>query len=93
MDHTIDGMSATDTAPKRHNLTAKPRALRKVTMNFVERNWTALVEAAKSTGHSQTESLNRAAALYAKAVQAQEQGGAVYIREDADAKLERVTFL
>jgi hypothetical protein len=86
-------MTTTQTAPKRHNLTAKSRTLRKVTLNFAERNWTALGDAAKSTGHSQTESVNRAVALYAKAIQAFEQGGAVYVREDADAKLERISFL
>jgi hypothetical protein len=86
-------MVNTQTAPKRHNLASKPRQLHKITLNFVERNWVALVEAAKSTGHSRTESINRAVALYARAIAAQEQGGGVYIREEDGAKLERVLFV
>lgn len=79
--------------PKHRNLTGKKRVLHKVTVNFVPRSWAAIKEAAALTGHTQTETINRAAMLYKEAVAARENGGGVYIRDHEDTKLERVTLL
>lgn len=80
-------------APSTKNLTAKRRSLHKITVNVLQKNWTALHEAARTTGDSQTDSVNRALAFYARAIAITDQGGAVYFREEDGAKLERVTFL
>lgn len=84
----------TTTAPaKRVNLAAKPRVLRKVTLNFLPRNWAAIKTAADVFDLSQTETLNRAAALIGRAADAEANGGGIYIRAAEGEKIERVTFI
>jgi hypothetical protein len=79
---------------KQVNLTAKPRtALRKVTVNFTGRAWDSIRRSASVFELTQTETINKAAALIGEAANATANGGAVYIRHHEGDKLERVTFL
>jgi hypothetical protein len=84
-------MTATQTA--KVNLTSKPRTLRKVTVNFVPRSWTAVKTAATVFELSQSETINKGAALIGEAADAVANGGGLYIRRHEGDKLERVTFL
>lgn len=85
--------ASTGTQTKHHNLTRRARTLRKVTVNFTERGWAAVRSAASINGHTQTETINKAAEFWAEAAEAQEAGGAVYIRHGEGEKLERLHLL
>jgi hypothetical protein len=75
------------------NLTAKRRVLRPITVNLVPRSWAAIKSAASVFELSQTEAINKGAALMGEAADAVANGGGLYIRRSETDKLERITFL
>ena len=62
----------------------------RVTVNLAGRAVPALERAMALTGDSKTDTINRAVQVYAFAVEAMRNGGAVYVRPAKDAELERV---
>jgi hypothetical protein len=64
--------------------------LERVTVNLIARAARALQEVAELTGDSKTDNINRAIQVYAYLEAISQRGGAIYVRESADAELERV---
>jgi hypothetical protein len=60
--------------------------LERVTVNLSARAARALEEAAKLTGDSKTDTINRALQIYAYFEQITQDGGAIYVRESPDAE-------
>ena len=64
--------------------------LERITVNLIARASRALQKLSDLTGDSKTDSINRALQVYAYLEEVNAQGGAVYVRESADAELERL---
>jgi hypothetical protein len=64
--------------------------LERVTVNLTGRAADALAEAAKLTGNSKTDTINRALQVYAYLEQVANDGGAIYIRESPDGELQLI---
>lgn len=64
--------------------------LERITVNLTGRASRALELAAQLTGDSKTDTVNRALQVYAYMEQITARGGSVYVREGADAELERL---
>jgi hypothetical protein len=65
----------------------------RVTVNLNGRASDALERAARITGESKTDAINRALIVYALLHEAQARNGAIYVREGKDADLERLRIL
>jgi hypothetical protein len=65
----------------------------RVTVNLNGRASDALERAVRITGESKTDSINRALIIYAMLHEAQASNGAVYLRADGNAELERLRIL
>jgi hypothetical protein len=65
----------------------------RVTVNLNGRASDALERAARITGESKTDAINRALIIYALLHEAQAANGAAYLRENKDADLERLRIL
>lgn len=72
--------------------TGRPRVSERVTVNLSEKASEALAEAGRITRDSKTDNINKALIIYAMLQQAQETGGAVYLREKG-GELERLKLL
>lgn len=68
------------------------QALERVTANLTSRSSRALNLATDLTGDSKTDTVNRALQVYAYLMQITSQGGAIYVREESDGKLERLAI-
>lgn len=64
--------------------------LERITVNLTNRASRALDTATELTGDSKTDTVNRALQVYAYMEQVTARGGSVYVREAADAELERL---
>lgn len=64
--------------------------LERVTVNLIARAARALQEVAELNGDSKTDNINRAIQVFAYLEAISQRGGAIYVRESADAELERV---
>ncbi|HUC22602.1 MAG TPA: hypothetical protein VMA73_07840 [Streptosporangiaceae bacterium] len=64
--------------------------LERITVNLTGRASRALELATRLTGDSKTDTVNRALQVYAYMEQITADGGSVYVREGADAELERL---
>ncbi len=65
----------------------------RVTVNLTQKSSEALADAVGLTRDSKTDSVNKALQLYGLLQHVLANGGAVYIREAADAELERLRVL
>lgn len=72
-------------------MTTPHHAQERVTVNLTQRASAALAEAMELTGDTKTDCLNKALLVYAMVRKAQQEGGALYLRNDGE--LERVRFL
>jgi len=80
------------------NTTDRPRRggggrLERITVNLTERSSKALDQAVDVTGDTKTDTINRAVQIYAYLEQMIRDGGSVYVRENADAELERLKII
>jgi hypothetical protein len=64
--------------------------LERVTVNLTGRAADALDQAAKLTGNSKTDTINRALQIYAYLEQVANDGGAIYVRESPDGELQLI---
>ncbi len=64
--------------------------LERITVNLIARASRALQKVSELTGDTKTDSINRALQVYAYLEEINAQGGAIYVRESADAELERL---
>jgi len=65
----------------------------RLTVNLVARSAQALAAVTGITGESKTDAFNRAIQVYALLQQVQNGGGAIYIRDQDGAELERVRII
>lgn len=65
----------------------------RITVNLTQKSSDALAEAVRTTHDSKTDSVNRALQVYALLQRTQADGGALYLSEKTDAKLERLRLL
>ena len=72
---------------------ARGGSYERVTVNLTEKTSHALAETIRTSGHSKTDSINKALQVYALLQHAQAMGGAVYLREKDGAELERLRLL
>lgn len=68
------------------------RTAERVTVNLSQRSSAALEQAAKITGDTKTEVINKALQLWEMVQTAQAAGGALYIQEAKDGEPTRATF-
>jgi len=64
--------------------------LARVTVNLINRASRALELVVKLTGDSRTDSINRALQVYAYVLQADANGGGIYVRESQGSELQRL---
>jgi hypothetical protein len=69
---------------RRYTTRSQNAPLERVTVNLTVRASRALEEAAKLTGDSKTDTINRALQIYAYLEQVTQGGGALYVRESPD---------
>jgi hypothetical protein len=62
----------------------------RVTVNLTKKSSDALAEAVRLGQDSKTDTINKALQVYALLQQVEADGGAIYLREQADAELERL---
>ena len=67
--------------------------LRRITINLTPRAYAALEQAAKLTGDSKTDTLNRAIQVYAYVINVTQNGGDLYVRDKGHDELERVLLV
>jgi hypothetical protein len=67
--------------------------LRRITVNLTPRACAALDQAAKLTGDSQTDTLNRAIQIYAYVMNVTQNGGDLYVRDKGHDELERLLLV
>ena len=65
----------------------------RITINLSPPRADGLKRAIAVSHESKTDAINRALALYGLLREAQAAGGAIYLRENADAELERVRII
>jgi hypothetical protein len=68
-------------------------AIERVTVNLNARAAAALEQVAAITGETKTDAINRALQVYALLHRTQEEGGAIYTREQGSQELERLRVL
>jgi hypothetical protein len=66
------------------------RGLERITVNLTSRSSTALKSAVEFSGDTKTDTINRAIQIYAYLEQVIRNGGAVHVRENSGAGLERI---
>jgi hypothetical protein len=64
--------------------------LERITVNLIARAARALRAVSELTGDSRTDSVNRAIQVYAYVMQVDVNGGGIYVRESADAEVQRL---
>jgi hypothetical protein len=84
-------------APPESRPDKRPRAARsqhgpleRVTVNLTGRAADSLEQAAKLTGNSKTDTINRALQVYAYLEQVTNDGGSIYVRESPDGELQLI---
>ena len=79
--------------PSSSHARAASSGLRRITVNLTPRSCAALDQAAKLTGDSQTDTLNRAVQVYAYVMNVTQNGGDLYVRDQGHDELERLLLV
>ena len=71
---------------------ADRRALERVTVNLNAKSVDALADAARRTGDTRTDTINKALQVYSYLQELLNRGGSVLVRDGAGAKIEQLQF-